>query len=773
MGAVRPGRDGHDHRRLPAGGRPLVWRGLGERRLNRRDTEKEASSTSGSAFRSAKTKQQGSRTGESRAASSRLEERRREERHGTFVAKFERTFPVCERPSEPGGISRRRHVNAGSSGGNKERRLGSAMDLRFYSPAAAACYPPDGNPSLDPSRCVPTAGYLYPSGKFGGESYMSMMEPSQNLIPNTEFPAPCEAVAVHPHPDISSPSGSCSTSREFLDPVLFRIKTFHTPSLGDEEFEIPPINPHHEIGPTSLPMNEHIVRYPTVEDTLSHQRGQFAPQFPPQNLDLPAITISRGMVEAMGPPMGILAMSQASGPCFGREAAMGFPRMLPVTSMAQRTLLDHHGPLSTINQSHLGLAARTVSVTYGSPSPPGSKSATPSPTSSANDEEGDDTSRGGGGGGGGGEKRPAPDSVKKPKTPKKKKKKDPNEPQKPVSAYALFFRDTQAAIKGQNPNATFGEVSKIVASMWDGLAEEQKQAYKRRTEAAKKEYLKALAAYRASLVSKSYPEPGDNQSPRLTLGGIPQPGMSPPFTMPAAPMSQSSASLASHLPLGPRSMAPKLSGPVSTMALALAQPSHQISPPRGISAQLMSQGMAMTQAPPHPMSLQHLHSSQPMALQQLHGQPIMSQQELVQQSHQSLQGGPHHQTQPMMVFSRQMLGSPIPSPHGFSPALSTQQGMRCEGLGPEQMPQPMGTSVQSSFSSTPDGSAVLGSPGPAPAVPSPQGRPCVHAGCTNPSAPGNEWENEYCNSECDVSHCRDSFVTWVAGRSQGSTAPVK
>lgn len=44
-----------------------------------------------------------------------------------------------------------------------------------------------------------------------------------------------------------------------------------------------------------------------------------------------------------------------------------------------------------------------------------------------------------------------------------------------MSAYALFFRDTQAAIKGQNPNATFGEVSKIVASMWDSLGEEQKQ----------------------------------------------------------------------------------------------------------------------------------------------------------------------------------------------------------------------------------------------------------------------------------------------------------
>ncbi|KAG7264839.1 hypothetical protein CRUP_004382 [Coryphaenoides rupestris] len=57
-----------------------------------------------------------------------------------------------------------------------------------------------------------------------------------------------------------------------------------------------------------------------------------------------------------------------------------------------------------------------------------------------------------------------------------KPKKDPLEPVKPVSAYALFFRDTQAAIKGQNPSASFSEVSKIVASMWDTLGEEQKQA---------------------------------------------------------------------------------------------------------------------------------------------------------------------------------------------------------------------------------------------------------------------------------------------------------
>uniref|UniRef100_A0A1I8ECH7 HMG box domain-containing protein n=1 Tax=Wuchereria bancrofti TaxID=6293 RepID=A0A1I8ECH7_WUCBA len=86
---------------------------------------------------------------------------------------------------------------------------------------------------------------------------------------------------------------------------------------------------------------------------------------------------------------------------------------------------------------------------------------------------------------------------------KKRSKRDPNEPQKPVSAYALFFRDTQATIKGRSPNASFGEVSKIVASMWDSLDCHAKSLYKQRTEMAKKDYLKKLAAYRAQQISQN------------------------------------------------------------------------------------------------------------------------------------------------------------------------------------------------------------------------------------------------------------------------------
>ncbi|CBY38238.1 unnamed protein product, partial [Oikopleura dioica] len=98
---------------------------------------------------------------------------------------------------------------------------------------------------------------------------------------------------------------------------------------------------------------------------------------------------------------------------------------------------------------------------------------------------------------------PPPGTRLSRKSPKKKKKKDPNEPSRPVSAYALFFRETQSLIKAQKPDATFGEISKIVASMWDALGDEEKTIYKQKTENAKRSYLRELASYRASLVSTS------------------------------------------------------------------------------------------------------------------------------------------------------------------------------------------------------------------------------------------------------------------------------
>ncbi|XP_072306402.1 TOX high mobility group box family member 2-like isoform X1 [Eucyclogobius newberryi] len=254
------------------------------------------------------------------------------------------------------------------------------------------------------------------------------------------------------------------------------------------------------------------------------------------------------------------------------------------------------------------------------------------------------------------DKRGAADMMKpKPKPQKKKKKKDPNEPQKPVSAYALFFRDTQAAIKGQNPNATFGDVSKIVASMWDSLGEEQKQAYKRKTEAAKKEYLKALAAYRASLVSKTYNDPEPKSAQQTSQSSHLLPPKQPLYSVPPQPSSPY---------LGPPGSFPlselQSYGPRHSLGQSqMLPPSMSASPPTSFQI-----------SPPlHPHAQLSLHQSsllnQPIRMQQ--SQPIISHQMGLHSPPLSQQGFSHlppdYQNS---VGGSQSPGAPAPG-HGPNP----------------------------------------------------------------------------------------------------------
>ncbi|XP_029108097.1 TOX high mobility group box family member 3-like isoform X2 [Scleropages formosus] len=480
------------------------------------------------------------------------------------------------------------------------------MDVRFYPSAGGTPLP--GDPSnLNFSHCLGYYNY-----KFGSHNnYMNMAEANGGLVTTSD--------------------------------------TFHTPSLGDEEFEIPPITPPPETE-LGLGLPEAESAFPGLQEAPSTQRGHLTPQFPPQSLELPSITISRNLLEQEGTGLN------ASLPANLGQTQL---RQYPNPSMVMRSIMTMNNPsavmsrnqLTTINQSQLstqlGLNLSGPNIPHTSPSPPASKSATPSPSSSINEEDPDESNRAIG------EKRPAPDASKKPKTPKKKKKKDPNEPQKPVSAYALFFRDTQAAIKGQNPNATFGEVSKIVASMWDGLGEEQKQIYKSKTEAAKKEYLKALAAYRASLVSKAAAESAEAQTIRSVQQTLASSNLSPSLLLPA-PMTQhpSVAAAAQALQQAlPRAIAPK--------PLPVRLPGGQVvaSVAPGVPSQLMGP-MSPPMQPPQPHHQMQQHLQQHLHQQQLHHQQIqqqMQQQHFQQHLQQQLQQHHVQQQQQQMQLQRMQM----------------------------------------------------------------------------------------------------------------------
>ncbi|XP_030634414.1 LOW QUALITY PROTEIN: TOX high mobility group box family member 2 [Chanos chanos] len=466
------------------------------------------------------------------------------------------------------------------------------MDVRFYpappSSVGSCSLPTDSSlSSLDYYHCNKNR---YTVGERGLRLYGGMPlrpNPDGKRLPSTGFDA--DNMYMN------------DSSQDFLSPSQQNYSgqgggSGNGGGGGDEDYEIPPITPPNHPEPPLLHLMDPESSY--LCHSLPHN-GLINPYSYPE---LPALMMSNMLAQDGHLLSGQMPSIQT---VTGQDGSR-YPSARPAPMLNRSPRIPPH-PMSALSQlsSQIGRGTRM----HGSPSPPGSQSATPSPSSSAQEEEADYHSKITG------EKRPSSEMTKpKPKPQKKKKKKDPNEPQKPVSAYALFFRDTQAAIKGQNPNATFGDVSKIVASMWDSLGEEQKQAYKRKTEAAKKEYLKALAAYRASLVSKTYNDPVDSKTGQSSQPSHMLPPTPPLYSVPPQPSSPYLGP--SPFPLSDLQSypgAPRHGLPRSAMlpTLSASPPaSFQISPP--LHQQLsLHQGSLL---------------NQPIRMQQVQSQPIIPHQ---------------------------------------------------------------------------------------------------------------------------------------------------
>jgi len=91
--------------------------------------------------------------------------------------------------------------------------------------------------------------------------------------------------------------------------------------------------------------------------------------------------------------------------------------------------------------------------------------------------------------------RKAAEKSEKAKAPRGGRKKDPSAPKRPLSAYMFFSQDWRERIKSENPDASFGEVGKLLGKKWKTLEDDDKKPYleqavrdKARAEQEKSEY---------------------------------------------------------------------------------------------------------------------------------------------------------------------------------------------------------------------------------------------------------------------------------------------
>ena len=79
----------------------------------------------------------------------------------------------------------------------------------------------------------------------------------------------------------------------------------------------------------------------------------------------------------------------------------------------------------------------------------------------------------------------------------KKQKKDPNAPKRSMSSYFLFSIDARPKIKAENPNASFGEIARMISDRFKKLSAKEKKYWEERAAADKARYTREMEEYRA------------------------------------------------------------------------------------------------------------------------------------------------------------------------------------------------------------------------------------------------------------------------------------
>ncbi|KAK4336743.1 hypothetical protein RND71_043660 [Anisodus tanguticus] len=84
-----------------------------------------------------------------------------------------------------------------------------------------------------------------------------------------------------------------------------------------------------------------------------------------------------------------------------------------------------------------------------------------------------------------------------PKNSKKKKRsKDPNAPKRALSAFFWFCNDERPKVRGEQPDATVGEIAKELGKRWADCTPEQKKKYEALANKDKARYEKESENYR-------------------------------------------------------------------------------------------------------------------------------------------------------------------------------------------------------------------------------------------------------------------------------------
>jgi hypothetical protein len=86
--------------------------------------------------------------------------------------------------------------------------------------------------------------------------------------------------------------------------------------------------------------------------------------------------------------------------------------------------------------------------------------------------------------------------MEEPGGKRKKAKKDPNAPKRNMSAYFLYSVAIRPTIKEENPDASFGDIARLISSRFKELSEKERAKWDKKAGEDKSRYQSEMESYR-------------------------------------------------------------------------------------------------------------------------------------------------------------------------------------------------------------------------------------------------------------------------------------
>ena len=80
---------------------------------------------------------------------------------------------------------------------------------------------------------------------------------------------------------------------------------------------------------------------------------------------------------------------------------------------------------------------------------------------------------------------------------KKKQKKDPSAPKRNMSAYFLYSIQARPVVKEENPDASFGDIARIISAQFKALSDKERAAWDAKAASDKERYTREMEDYKS------------------------------------------------------------------------------------------------------------------------------------------------------------------------------------------------------------------------------------------------------------------------------------